>query len=409
MQKVAKMFKSLTKYDVLYIILTFATFILAVVHARTDFIDYNGLYMPFAANAYQGNIDLLYRPIPIGNAQGFWFPYIYTWFFAFMMVPFFLLGVVGKYIFAALLFYSYYLVINFSYECATRFIPGADSKKKIILSSTILLTLYPYSDVLKNANIGIFLVLFSLLAFKLRKSMPLLASVCLFLVFGIKYYGLIILGYFFWLKEWRVVLYSILIAIGILFVLPVIAFGYLPTSLMYHDFFIAINGYGDGWSIYSIVYPNVVSPALRFLNYLGIDYSHYRTSALAILLVCATIIMIWFLPSFLRKKDKITEQYRLRMFLVSLCLCSMLSPISWYNMVLFYTPLVIFGLIDLIILKNTYSKIGITAYLLLFALTTPSFVGNKTNDLLEFYAVPFAGLFILFICFVIRTKKDKLT
>ncbi len=405
MQKIKKIFGSLTKYDVLYIILMAATFILAIVHSRIDFIDYNGVYMPYAANAYKGNIDLLYRPVWIGNAQGFWFPYIYTWFFAFMMVPFLLLGIVGKYLFAALLFYSYYLIINFSYEYASRLIPIANSKKKIILSATILLTLYPYTDVLKNANIGVFLVLFSLLAFKLRKTMPLLAAVCLFLVFGIKYYGLIILGYFFWLKEWRVVLYSTSIAIGVLFILPVVIFGYLPTSLMYHDFFIAINRYGDGWSIYSIVYPNIVSPALRFLNYLGIDYSHYRTSALAVLLFCAAIIIIWFLPSFLKQKNKITERYRLKMFFVSLCLCSMLSPVSWYNMVLFYTPLIIFGLIDSIISKNIYSKIGVMAYLLLFALTTPAFVGNKTNDLLEFYAVPFVGLFILFVCFVIRAKK----
>ncbi len=405
MKGLTEKIKTLTKYDLLYAVLMLIMLILAIVNARVAFIDYNGLYMPVALDAYRGNIDLLYKPVPIDNVQGYWFPYIYTWFFAFIMVPFFLLGVVGKYLYATLLFVSYYFIIKISYEYVTSLTTRTVSNKKAMLSATILLTLYPYSDVLKNANIGIFLILFALLAFKLKKTMPLTASLCLFLAFGIKYYGLIILGYFFWLKEWKIVFYSILIALGTLIVLPIAAFGYSPTVLMYKDFLVALTGYGDGWSVYSITYPNLTAPALRFLNYLGVDYSNYRTSSSIILLISGLIITIWFLPSFIKQKHQITEEYRIRMFFVSLGLCSMLSPVSWYNMVLFYVPIIIFGTIDSIVLKNKSSRIGILAYLLLFALTTPAFMGNRINDLLEFYAIPFAGLFIMFICFVIRTKQ----
>jgi hypothetical protein len=74
-------------------------------------------------------------------------------------------------------------------------------------------------------------------------------------------------------------------------------------------------------------------------------------------------------------------------------------------MALFYTPVIAYMTALSVIKKDQFATALFSAYILLFCLTTPGIIGNTINDMLEYYAIPFIGVSLMLIAYIVRLKR----
>ena len=85
-----------------------------------------------------------------------------------------------------------------------------------------------------------------------------------------------------------------------------------------------------------------------------------------------------------------------RFFALSLGLVVFFTPVCWYNMALFYVPMIAFLWDEA--RSRRITQFSLATYGILFCLTTPDLMGAARNDFLESMNVPFLGVCAIIAC-----------
>jgi len=263
----------------------------------------------------------------------------------------------------------------------------------IVLISSI----YAINDAFMNANIGIILMALSIYSFELKDKRPLIAGMLIAAAVVFKIYPAFILCFFVWNKNWKMVTSAIFFILFFYIGTPIVFNGFSNGILLLKNQYFVLSNFGDHWPLDSIVFQNLTSTMLRFFPSLELK---------SVLKPALITVLVIFLPSFIKKKKDIKETFVLKMFFFTLALTAMLTPVSWYNMALFYTPIIAYTASLALTKRYVPAIMSFALFFIMFCLTTPGILGNKINDLLEYYAIPFLGLLIITMFFSTELKKN---
>ena len=323
--------------------------------------------------------------------------YYYPYFFALVFSIFSYLGYAGKILFYIIFCLSYIKILKFSVDNSLKLLGETNSKfRYLIYTITLLATTYAVNDGFMNANIGIFLMVLSIYAYELRDKNPLLAGALIASAMVFKIYPAFIFGFFIWNKNWRTVLYGCLFTIFLYAGVPILVNGYSEGIILLKNQYTVLDHFGSHWPLNSTVFQNLTATTMRL-------FPNIQTKQ--ILLPSFLIIFIALLPSFLKNKKNIKISFQLKIFFLILALTPILTPVSWYNMALFYAPVIAYMTSLSIIKKDKLAVTLLSAYILLFCLTTPGILGNRINDMLEYYAVPFIGVSLMLLAYLVRLRR----
>ncbi len=365
---------------------------IGVNHLVIHFIDYP-VYELAGLKVLHGQVLSLYdleRTTPGG--------YYYPYFFAFVFSVFSYIGYTGKILFYVLFCLSYLKILRFSVDNSLRLIGDESSKYRyLIYSITLLATSYAANDGFMNANIAIFLMVLSIYSYELRDRHPIVAGALMATAVVFKIYPALILCFFIWGKYWKMVVSSIFFMAFFYLGMPLIIHGYTDGLILLKNQYIVLNNFGSHWPLNSTVFQNLTATMLRLFP--GLEAKH-------ILVPSFLIVLVAFLPSFLKKKALVKDTFILKMFFLILALVPILTPVSWYNMALFYMPVIAYMTCLAVLKKDRFAATMTLAYILMFCMTTPGILGSRMNDLLELYAVPFIGVVMILLAYIIRIKRD---
>ncbi len=307
------------------------------------------------------------------------------------------LGYAGKILFYIIFCLSYIKILNFSVENSLKLLGETNSKYRyLIYSITLLATTYAVNDGFMNANIGIFLMALSIYAYELRDKNPILAGALIASAVVFKIYPGFIFCFFIWNKNWKTVIYGSLFILLLYAGIPILVNGYSDGIILLHNQYLVLNHFGSHWPLNSTVFQNLTATLMRLFS--NLETKH-------ILIPSFLIIFAALLPSFLKNKKKTTGSFRLKIFFLILALTPILTPVSWYNMALFYAPVIAYMTALSVIKKDQLATVLFSAYILLFCLTTPGIIGNTINNMLEYYGVPFIGVSLMLIAYIVRLKR----
>jgi len=118
--------------------------------------------------------------------------------------------------------------------------------------------------------------------------------------------------------------------------------------------------------------------------------------------ISSLLIILFYLPSFLTDPKQRDSQFVLKMFLLILAMIPLMTPVSWYNMALFYVPMISYLVQRALTTKFLGERWALSIYFVAFCLTTPDIIGRPMNDVLEKWAVPFWGVIALVCIFIYR-------
>jgi hypothetical protein len=354
-------------------------FIAGCIHVKNHFIDYP-VYELAAQKIIQGKAADIYdvtRQTPGG--------FYYSFFFAVCFIPFTLLGThFGKILFFLIFFGCYLKILDFSIKSALGEKARVDYQNyRAVGALTVLLTAYSANDAFMDANIGIILLTLCLLSYELRIRRPWVAGILLGIAIVFKIYPVAVLGYFVWERRIKVCV-SALITIGLLyFALPLIFYGTAEGVQLILNHWQVVEHFGQHWSFDSPKFQNWPSTFTRFAGHFKINKQiAFRTSV--VLIVVATIG--FYLKSFFIAVK--SEIFCLRMFSLCLALIPIAVPVSWYNMGLFYAPVIAFHASRT---EKKSSLVALTLFILFYCLSAPDLVGIDFNHALENAGVPFFG------------------
>jgi hypothetical protein len=385
--------KSATLGRILAVTALIVLFGAGLLHVKNHFIDYP-VYELAAKRVRQGQISELYdlhRTSPGG--------YYYSYFFALVFIPFTWAGNTGgKILFFLLFFVCYLKILKFSLDEA---IAQNSALYAPVTLITIFLTTYSVNDAFMDANIGILLLTFCLLAFERREKNPTTAGLFLSLAIVFKIYPVILLGYFIWEKRFKLVAVCCFTFVIFYFLVPIVIYGTGPGSLLVTSQWQVVGHFGEHWSFDSTKFQNWPSSFTRLTESFGLPKSiGFR---LSIGTICF-FTLLFYLKSFFLKNSN--EDFRRRMFLLCLALVPIGVPVSWYNMGLFYTPVISWMLAEAILKKDRTARIAILIFAVFYCLTTPDLVGTELNHYFEKLSIPFFGAFILTADFARRIRRD---
>jgi hypothetical protein len=83
-----------------------------------------------------------------------------------------------------------------------------------------------------------------------------------------------------------------------------------------------------------------------------------------------------------------------------MALIPMLTPVSWFNMALFYLPLMAFVFRRALLESHRRSQLLVGIFICFYCLSTPDLMGRELNKILTQSSVPFFGLLALVGSFV---------
>lgn len=369
----------------------------ALVHAHKKFVDYP-VYETAGTKILQGrSADLYDRP---GQPpDGFYYAFV----FALLFAPIAALGFFGRYVMVLLFFLAYVKTLRFSVDTAFQFtgIPADREKRFGALAALFALTLYAVNDGFLNANIGPLLLALAIYAFEWRKSRPWLAGTCLGLAVAIKTYPVLLLGYFIWEKRFSVITATVVSTAFFLFGVPILALGWTEGSRVIEEYAWTLGHFESlwgsrGWHYGGHVFQNIPGTVIRYGSILGVS----RSTALLIgeaLGLCALVAL--FLPSFLKPREERSPSFQARMYVIALAAVPLLTPVSWYNMALFYAPAIAYVACSALYGRSRLSQLALALYVALYCLTTPDIVGRPLNAWLAFHSIPWLGLMALLFAY----------
>ena len=250
-----------------------------------------------------------------------------------------------------------------------------------------------------NANVGIVLMAMCLVAYEQAERRPWLAGLFLGCAITFKIYPLLVLCYFVWAKQFKVVAWTLMSVAATLVGVPILMYGATRGQALLADQFYVLSHFGSHWRYDSLVFQNFPATVMRFTEFFGGNPDRAFAPAVAL---CLLALLAFFLKSFLRAETPEPELKK-AMFYVVLAALPFIGPVTWYNMALFYLPLLGYLVNDLFEGREKSSWLAVGAFALLFCLTTPDILGRPLNDKLEYFAVPFWGEFLLLATFVWKT------
>lgn len=361
---------------------------IGAVHGMDYFIDFEQ-YQQAGLKVAQGRSADLYELERLTPGK-----FHYSYFFALAFSPVSRLPTpVGRWVYACLIALAYAWILFASARLATEAWP---EREPWVLLGTLLLSIYSANDAFMTANLGIFLAALCLASVWFRRDRPWLAGLFLAVAIVFKVYPVMLLAFYVWARRWRIVLWTA--GFGALFYVgvPVAMEGWATTKLLISNQIYVISRFGEHWPYDWLWFQNVPATAMRYAARLG--YPGHRVFHLSLILA-SVVVLAFYLKSFLREIPEALED---RMLVLALGLVPMLLPISWYNVGVFYCPLIALALAR----WSVSDRVGLTAFALLYCLTTNDIVGKSMNDTLEVLSVPFLGAAILLVCFAVETVRE---
>ncbi len=365
-------------------------FVAGLVHVSRHFIDYP-VYETAAKRILAGEATSLYAN-PGHSTNDLYYAYA----FALAMAPFAWLGSLGKLLFFFLFFLAYLKTLFFAQKTAFRLLEVQQDSpfRPIVLWGLVLLTAYAANDGFMNANIGPLLLAMGILAYEWRDERPALAGLLLGAAIVFKTYPVILLGYFVWEKRWPLVFTTLTSVAVLLLGLPVLIYGIGPGGKMLSQYFFLIAHHREmwaalGWNYGGHVFQSIPGTFIRYGSLVGVPLnSAYRTATL----VSVIAVLAFYLKGFLSDSKALSDSFKERMFLLTLAIVPMIIPVSWYNVGLFYTPVIAYVLTKAIVQRSRRDIIALSAYALLYCLCTPDIIGRPLNAVLCFYSLPWASV-----------------
>ena len=254
-----------------------------------------------------------------------------------------------------------------------------------------------------NANIGLLLLALCVWAYELGEkkfwfwqALPLAAAVAL------KIYPIIVVFYYAWKRDWKVFGLTLVLAAFLMFGLPVVLYGYgAGAELVYKQYFV-LSHFGNHWAYDSHVFQNIPSTAMRLAELFGLNKTKVFQPAL---IISGLVILMFYGKSFFKKEKGDDQKFATRMFVLTLSLVPLVVPVSWYNMGLFYLPLLGCVVAKAVIEKDRLSVVSLFIYAVFYCLCTPDIVGRPVNYWLAYRGFPFLGVMMLVVAFSVETKR----
>lgn len=364
-----------------YFLLIGVILTVGVTHLWRHFVDYP-VYEFAAQRLLKGEAFALYD-LERTTSGGFYYPY----FFALSFVPFAWLGFAGKLLFLFVLWGAYFYSLRTSLRLAGEPATGGAA----VL--TILLSLYSLNDALFTANIGVILLALCLGAFQWREQRPYLAGSLLGLAVVFKIYPLLIVCFFIWGHYWRVLLACLVFSSLTYFAIPVLFHGWETGTFLIRAQIEVLSHFNQHWSLTGDVFQNLPATVARW----GGNYSvGLSLGCLFLFLVCA--------KSFFSRSRP--DDLIVRIFILVLAFVPILTPVSWYNMGLFYLPLIAHEISYARKSSRKSAWLGAAAFALTYCLTAPDLIGSERSHRWAALGVPFLGVIILLGSYLRRLLKD---
>jgi glycosyl transferase family 87 len=373
-------------------------FLFSLTHVFAHFIDYP-VYHLAARRVLEGRPLELYD-LARQSPGGYYYPY----FFALCFTPFVLVGdLPGKLLFFLLFWLSYWRLLRFSVDTAVELVPAAEDKRiRLLLAAGVTIAaVNPLNDAFMNANIGLPLAAMAVQAWAWRARRPVWSGVLLGVAIVFKLYPAIVLGWFIWARHWRAALTAIAV-MGICYLSPLLIYGPEIGLQILSNQAGMLGRFGIHWRYDSLAFQNLHATLMRWGSIAGVGGGLiFRVSMLG----AALAIIAFYLPSFLRPPSALGQEFRLRMFALTLALVPIVVPVSWYNMALFYLPIIAILLGGALAGGDWAAGGAVALFFAGFTLTGRDVVGRALNDRLEFAGVPFLSAAILVGLFAARLVR----
>lgn len=348
------------------------------VHFQRHFIDLP-VYTTAALKIWNGTPEALYdlsRTTPGG--------FYYSYFFALLFIPFAVLGLLGRFLFLVSLFGAYFYCLRASFRLA-----GIPLRAEPHLLLTILLSTYSFNDALMTANIGIWLLALSLFAAENLRARPALSGALLAVAVCFKLYPLMLLGYFIWCRAFRVVGWFIAFFFFFFLGVPILANGpRLGWHLVVSQLTVTRN-FDKHWSLTGDVFQNFPSTFARWASLGNLNSDTAYKVGLGTGLV---FLVLPFLKSF--RSGEFPDELRRFLWVIALAFVPLLTPVSWYNMGLFYLPLIAWAVTEAR-RGEKEAWIGIGVFAIFYSLATPDLIGSDLSHHLAGRGGPFLGVMAL--------------
>jgi hypothetical protein len=357
-------------------------------HYRFNFHDYE-IYKTAGEKILLGRGLDLYDVTRV-EPGGFYYPYFWA-----LVFGLFLKMSLGwdKLLFLGAFLGSYFFILKYSVEWILKAFHLKNIVYYPVATWVLLANIYSFNDALINSNIGILLMFFSIIALKFEEKSPFWAG--FFLAFGsaLKLYPLLLLGYWGWKRNFKAIFYGLGFFLIFYFLIPLLFEGVEGGINLLRNHAIVMSQYGEqrGWNYSVVVFQNFSGFLLRYLSLVGLPEKVILPWVFGSLFLG---LVLSYLPGFLRRDYK-NSQNNLLIAIQTLALVSLLAPVSWYNMGVFYVPLISLHVIMAIYFKSQTSRIVLGIYVLLYCLTSSDIWGRTLNDAMEFFSLPFFGVLSL--------------
>lgn len=382
-------------------------FALGLIQVKKNFIDYP-IYERAALKIWTRDLVNFYEPGRV-TPNGNYYPY----FWAFLFVPIAICGpFVGKFLFMLLFFGAYFYLLNFSARLAwgdrsaavdLSSGEGAQPDTDTRLKHQILLmipTLFLINDAFMNSNIGLLLAVLLVMAFQVRARKPGWGALLLALPIVIKVYPALMLGFFGWERRWKMLLSTVGICVFFYFGVPALIEGWQTAVRLTGEHIYVVSHYDDqiNWGYDNFIFQNIPGTFIRYGALLGLPLKVAYRVAMATSLAA----ILWFLRiSFQANARGLNRERSQRYFALAMALVPMLTPISWFNMALFYLPLMAYVVKRAFFERHRRSQIMFGLFFVLYCLTTRDLVGRELCHALLRLSVPFMGIVFLVTSFVL--------
>lgn len=372
---------------------------------RKNFIDF-GIYQTAAEKILHRQAQFLYERDRVAAGGNY-----YSYFWGLLFVPIAVIGslfgtVCGKFSFLLLFYFSYLKLLRFS----VLQVLGAkyeNSKKYYLLAIICMVpTAYLLNDAFMNSNIGLLLTVLLIFAFEFRERFPLVSAALVAAAAVIKVYPVLILGYFIWERRSKVVLWSLVFGAFFYVGIPILIEGWALGTQLLADHMYVVRHYDkqSGWGYENFVFQNIPGTLMRYARLMGLSMdSAYRLAIYGGL----GMMFVVHVPTALKNTRRLSEALRQRYFFLSMAFIPLITPVSWYNMALFYMPVIAWVGRRSFFDQHRRSQILFALFFALYCLTTRDLVGRENNHILQIYSVQFFGLCLLVGSFAMDLYTDS--
>lgn len=376
----------------LFFLVVGAVLIAGPIHAQKYLIDYP-MYERAANRILSGDVSNLHELDRKAPPK-----YHYSYFFALLFTVFALMGpALGHWILPAVYGLMFLYLLRFSVQ------RGAPPRLFYAVGLVgVLANIIAINDAFMTTNIGIVLAFLGALAYAVHGRYPVLAGTLVGAAIVIKIYPFVLLGYFIWQRNGKVILATLASVVFFYFLLPALIEGPTMAWTLIQTQIQVLSQFGDHWPMDTIVFQNIPATAMRYGKMLGMETTHLSSLSLG---ASAAAVIAFYWKGFWSPPGPLPEDLKYRIFALSMALIPMAVPTSWFNMGVFYLPLICHSFGLWLEKRDKYAGVGFAMYFVLYCLTANDLVGKAMNDRLEYVAVPFIGIVGMFLGYCASTLR----